>query len=244
MIIECKFCYGSGSVITGGILGVKEVCPACKGAGEFNVVNRSDYTSCKHCNGNGFVISGGILGVRRVCPACKGLGMIERPKIGMKKLRKDNNANVVILPQTPRLNHYDYDIAVSFAGEDRKIVENYCDQLSLHGLKVFYDEYEKVDLWGKNLYDKLDEIYRTKALACVIFISKNYAVKVWTNHERQSAQARALLENKEYILPVKIDDTEIPGIPHTIGYIDLRKTTIKELTDITIKKVKLLRSKL
>ena len=106
---------------------------------------------------------------------------------------------------------------------------------------MFYDEYEKVDLWGTNLYDKLDEIYRTKALACVIFISKNYATKVWTNHERKSAQARALLENKEYILPVKIDDTEIPGIPPTIGYIDLRNTSINELSDITIKKVNLLR---
>jgi len=244
MIIKCKFCGGSGSVTTDSLLGMKKVCPACKGAGEFNLINGSDYTSCKHCRGIGSIVSGGLLGVRNVCPACKGIGMIERPKIGMNALVKDNVTNKVILPQTPRFNHYEYDIAVSFAGEDRKIVEKYCNQLSFHGLKVFYDEFKKADLWGTNLYDKLDEIYRTKALACVIFISKYYAVKVWTNHERQSAQARAILENKEYILPVKIDDTEIPGIPHTIGYIDLRKTSISELTDITIKKVKLLRTKL
>ena len=44
----------------------------------------------------------------------------------------------------------------------------------------------------------LDDIYRNKAHCCVIFISKEYGEKIWTSHERQSAQARALKENKEY----------------------------------------------
>lgn len=98
-------------------------------------------------------------------------------------------------------------------------------------------------IWGTNLYDKLDEVYRTKALYCVLFISYHYAAKVWTNHERKSAQARALAENREYVLPVRLDDTEIPGILPTTGCIDLRKTSIEELAEISIKKVNQLKSK-
>jgi len=62
------------------------------------------------------------------------------------------------------------------------------------------------------------------AYYCVIFISRHYSQKLWTNHERRSAQARAFRENREYVLPARFDDSAIPGIPETIGYIDLRKT--------------------
>ena len=106
---------------------------------------------------------------------------------------------------------------------------------------MFYDNYERIGLWGANLYDKLDEVYRTKALFCVIFISKHYAAKVWTNHERQSAQARALQENREYVLPVRLDDTDIPGIPPTIGYEDLRKISVEKLAEMTVQKVRQLK---
>lgn len=145
------------------------------------------------------------------------------------------------IAQTPRLSHYDFDIAVSFAGEDREIVQPYCNLLSSSGLRVFYDRYEQVGLWGANLYDKLDEVYRTKAQFCVIFISTYYATKVWTNHERKSAQARALQENREYVLPVRLDDTEIPGIPATIGYIDLREISVERLAEMTIQKIEQLK---
>lgn len=76
-----------------------------------------------------------------------------------------------------------------------------------------------------------------EAKFCVIFISQYYKDKLWTNHERKSAQSRALKENREYILPVKLDDTEIPGIRETVGYIDLRETSVEDLADITIKKL-------
>lgn len=130
-----------------------------------------------------------------------------------------------------------YDIAVSFAGEDRETVEDYVKLLESNNISVFYDKNEQVDLWGKDLYEKLDQVYRTQAKYCVIFISQSYRDKLWTNHERKSAQARAFKENKEYILPVKLDDTEIPGIRETIGYIDLRNNSIEDLAEITIKKL-------
>lgn len=131
-----------------------------------------------------------------------------------------------------------YDIAVSFASEDREIIENYVKLLENNSISVFYDRNEKVDLWGKDLYEKLDKVYRTQAKYCVIFISKFYKEKLWTNHERRSAQARAFKENREYVLPVKLDDTTIPGIRETIGYIDLRESSVEELAELTVEKLR------
>ena len=45
----------------------------------------------------------------------------------------------------------------------------------------------------------------------------------------RSAQARAFEDNREYILPIRLDDTEVPGIPKTIGFLDARSMTIEQI---------------
>ncbi|MCK4680040.1 TIR domain-containing protein, partial [bacterium] len=102
---------------------------------------------------------------------------------------------------------------------------------------VFYDKYNEVDLWGKDLYTHLDAVYRTKGKYCIMFISSAYRAKLWTNHERESAQARAFAESEEYILPVRFDDTEIPGVRPTTGYISARDCTPTELAEKILEKL-------
>jgi hypothetical protein len=70
-----------------------------------------------------------------------------------------------------------------------------------------------------------------------MLLSQHYRDKLWTNHERQSAQARAFSENQEYILPVKLDDTEIPGIRGTVGYVDGRKVGPAEVAIMITQKL-------
>ncbi len=131
----------------------------------------------------------------------------------------------------------EYDVALSFAGEDRKHAKALADLLKMNGYSCFYDENELANLWGKNLYDYLSTVYKDRARYCVMFLSKHYEQKLWTNYERQNAQARAFQENREYILPVRLDDTEIPGIPPTVGYLDLRSITIEEVYEALDKKL-------
>ena len=118
------------------------------------------------------------------------------------------------------MDSYEYDLCLSFAGEDRAYVEEVAQHLRKAGKKIFYDQYEKASLWGKDLYQHLDSVYREKAMFCMIFVSSAYAKKLWTKHELKAAQARAFREHKEYILPVRLDATEIPGLFETTGYID------------------------
>lgn len=130
-----------------------------------------------------------------------------------------------------------YEIALSFAGEDRNYVEAVASFLVKSGVKIFYDDYEKVALWGRNLYDHLRLVYAELSEYTVIFVSKAYAKKVWTNLERESAQSRAFGSSEEYILPARFDDTEIPGLLKTVGYIDLRQITPKDFASLIVEKL-------
>ena len=114
---------------------------------------------------------------------------------------------------------YEYDIALSFAGEDRVFVEE-CDEIlrSLN-VNVFYDNYEKDVLLGKNLYSYLADIYQNRARFAVVFISKSYKEKRWTKHELEYITARKFMQNEEYLLPIKLDDTELSEISPTTAYL-------------------------
>lgn len=116
-----------------------------------------------------------------------------------------------------------YDIALSFAGEDRALVEEVANWASFFGLSVFYDDWEQANLIGEDLFLHLSRVYSKSAKLCLLFASKNYPKKMWTRHELKFAHSRAIQESGGYIIPVRIDDTEIPGIPVTTGYIDARK---------------------
>ncbi len=133
--------------------------------------------------------------------------------------------------------NYRYDVALSFAGEDRPYVERVAKELQVRGVRVFYDRHEQTDLWGKDLYLHLSDVYGKTARYCVMFVSKHYVRKMWTKHERRSAQERALQENREYILPVRFDDSKVPGLLQTIGYLDLKGIKATELASTISQKV-------
>jgi hypothetical protein len=132
---------------------------------------------------------------------------------------------------------YSYDIALSFAGEDRTYAEALAKALKTRNIRIFYDEYEEANLWGKDLYTYLSNLYQNEARFCVMFLSQYYAKKLWTNHERSAAQARAFREKQEYILPIRLDNTEIPEIPSTVGYLEWSKKTPDSIANIIVRKL-------
>jgi hypothetical protein len=128
---------------------------------------------------------------------------------------------------------YEYDVCLSFASENRDYVQMVARGLVDRDVRVFYDEDErtKIKLWGKDLTEHFDRIYREASRYCVMFISEHYARKPWSRHERRSALARALIEEEEYILPARFDDTELAGLPPTVAYLDLTEIAPATLVD-------------
>jgi hypothetical protein len=134
-------------------------------------------------------------------------------------------------------SEFDYDVALSFAGEDRKYAEELANALRDNSVKVFYDAFEKAALWGEDLFVYLSDLYRLRAKYCIMFLSANYAENLWTNHERKAAQSRAFKENERYILPIRLDETEIPGIFETIGYVNWHEEGAERIASYVLQKL-------
>lgn len=120
----------------------------------------------------------------------------------------------------------DYDVALSFAGEHRRYVGKVADGLRAKGFAVFYDEFERVNLIGQELIAYLQQVYSHRSATVAAFISQEWVTKPWTGHERQTALAHALLHSTgdlPFLLPLRFDDTPVPGLHSTVGYEDLRQ---------------------
>jgi hypothetical protein len=81
-------------------------------------------------------------------------------------------------------------------------------------------------------------MYRTKAQYCLLLISKHYPLNAWTEAERTSAREHALRDPDEYILPLRLDDSEIPGIKDVKGYQDLQQGSMESVVDLLEGKVR------
>ena len=130
-----------------------------------------------------------------------------------------------------------YDVALSFAGEDREYVAKVAEELKRLGLEVFYADDERVSLWGKDLAEQLADVYGKDARYVVLFLSKHHVAKAWPTHERRVALSRLLQGESGRILPVRFDNTEVPGLPTTIAFLDLRVLSPSKLAELIRQKV-------
>lgn len=122
-----------------------------------------------------------------------------------------------------------FQVALSFAGEQRSYVREVANALSAKHIAVFYDEFEANSLWGKDGAEYFHQVYSLDAQYVVMFTSKEYIEKAWTRQERRSAISRQMKDEAEYILPVRFDDTEVPGLPDTLQYLEAKSFTPAEL---------------
>lgn len=131
-----------------------------------------------------------------------------------------------------------YDVALTFAGEDRPLVDAVARRLKNMGVTVFYDAFEEINMWGKDLTKHFEEVYKSQAKYCAMFISKHYINKAWPNFERQQALSRSIKENREYILPIKLDESEVPGLSSLIGYLNAKGLSADDLAKKICSKIK------
>lgn len=132
---------------------------------------------------------------------------------------------------------YTYEFAFSFAGEDRKIVEEIKNHLSDSNYSVFYDNDFQHDLVGKDLYTHLRNIYRDNCKYVVCFISENYSKKIWTNLEFTAVKERLMSTffSADFLIPIIIDDSKLlDDIPSFLGF--YKHETVEKTAKILIEK--------
>ncbi len=171
------------------------------------------------------------------------VGMGFLPSFARPEMRRAQEIAGRVLTSRPepiaaRRENPNFDVAISFAGTERNYAEELANKVKAAGFEVFYDKFFPEDLWGKNLAEFFYEIYSRRSSYCVIFVSNEYLNREWTVHERRSAQERMLKEKgNEYILPIKVEDVDLPGIPTTIGYLPIG-IGIDKIAEVLLKKLK------
>lgn len=132
----------------------------------------------------------------------------------------------------------DFDFAISFAGSDRSLAERLASRLKALGAIVFIDSSFRAYLWGKRIDQEFKWIFGPCTKYFVPIVSSAYVDRLWPQHEWnvaiREAEKRA---PQEFILPLRVDDELLFGLPTTIGYIDLRNHSIDEVADLLIKKL-------
>jgi len=135
---------------------------------------------------------------------------------------------------------YAYEVALSFAGEDRAFADAVAKGLRDADVKVFYDDFYAEELWGEDLAVKLRDVYHSSSQFCIMIISEHYVDKMWPSHERQQAIERMIRERgKAYVLPVRLDgfNGEVPGLSGAISYLAVRSSDHQKIVDAFLRKI-------
>jgi hypothetical protein len=132
---------------------------------------------------------------------------------------------------------FDYHVALSFAGPDRPKANKLANALKKVSLKVFYDADHQAELWGKNLQMHLTELYRLRACFCIVLLSVHYSKSRWTRAELEAALAREFESGKEYVLPLRLDDSKVSGILPIKAYVNWGDQSVEAVSKMVRQKL-------
>jgi hypothetical protein len=123
---------------------------------------------------------------------------------------------------------YRYDVALSFAEQDKPYVSEVATLLRRQGIKAFY--YPNHIRVGEDLDELTIKVYKKQSRYAAIFISKHYAKEgLWSKIELKTILERAKTD-KKYLLPIRIDDTVIKEINQGIVWLDAGQMSPAEIT--------------
>ncbi|MDX5372750.1 MAG: TIR domain-containing protein [Pseudomonadaceae bacterium] len=115
----------------------------------------------------------------------------------------------------PGLKEFEFDFALSFAGENRQLAEMIASQLETFDCAVFYDEWFEANYLGKAWHKSFAEIFSEQSRFVVCLLDKHHAEKIWPTFERECFAPRI---PEAAVIPIYLDDTPVAGIPKdTIG---------------------------
>jgi hypothetical protein len=108
---------------------------------------------------------------------------------------------------------FEYDIAVSFAGENRDLARCIAKNLETLDARVFYDENFESNFLGRAWSTEFQRIFSKESRLVVCLLDKNHLNKIWPTFERECFQPRVA---DAEVIPIFLDETVFPGIPKDI----------------------------
>ena len=132
---------------------------------------------------------------------------------------------------------YKWDAAISFAGEDRRHAKALADRLRARGLRIFYDDDNRSNLWGRN-QEVFERIYGAESRFVIALISKHYLKGDWPRFEFDTARREQRKRGTEVLLPIRLDGTRMLGLPDDRVYLSLKQLGIDEIAKDFEKRLK------
>lgn len=123
---------------------------------------------------------------------------------------------------------YEFDFAISFAGENRDLARVIVQQLEILDCSVFFDELYESNYLGKAWRKTFLDIFSKRSRLVVCLLDAHHANKIWPTFERECFEPRVV---DEAVIPIFLDDTSFPGIPKDIVGIKFRLNNSKCLED-------------
>lgn len=147
-------------------------------------------------------------------------------------LAKELHGRGVILPSWVQsvakavdISTHGFDVALSFPGEERALVEEVAGHLErLIGPNAyFYDNNYVSQLARPGLDLLLQDIYRNRSKLIVVFLGADYQQKNWCGIEFRAI--RDIIADREHarIMFIRTDDGAVDGVFNTDGFVDARR---------------------
>lgn len=164
-------------------------------------------------------------------------------------LPKELKARGILLPSSLRdvanavdISKHVFDVALSFPGETRLLVEKIAHELErrLGPNAYFYDNNYVSQLAQPSLDTLLQGIY-TRAKLDVVFLSADYQKKSWCGIEFRAVREIIAARENLRVMFVRTDDGKVEGVFQTDGYIDARKFDPPKIADFICERLEILR---
>lgn len=131
-----------------------------------------------------------------------------------------------------------YHVALSFASEQTAYVDAVVESLKRARVLYFYAKENQARLWGQRLPKELKNVYQRESELVALFISKDYARKIWPQLEFRSALTTALRADREYMLPIRFDDTELEELDEDVLYLDAGELEPRDVASLLVTKLR------
>lgn len=111
-------------------------------------------------------------------------------------------------------NHnYVFDVAISFAGENRKLADLITTYLKILDYEVFYDELYEANYIGSSWSKEFERIFTTDSKYVICLLDCFHKQKIWPTFERECFSEKLPLNQ---LIPIFLDDSKFVGIPQDL----------------------------
>jgi hypothetical protein len=116
-------------------------------------------------------------------------------------------------------------VFISYSSKDKEFVRYLADSLALYSIPIFLDErvIQIGDSIPESIYDGLE-----RATHVVYVVSQHSVVSKWVQEELSIAKTRQMTQKGCRVLPVLIDNVDLPSSISHLKYADFRNWTLRE----------------